>query len=895
LNKVTIKNRYPLPLISGLLEQLGEARVFTKIDLRGAYNLVRIKPGDEWKTAFRTRYGHFEYNVMPFGLTNAPAVFQHMMNNVFHEYLDKFVVAYIDDILVYSRTQEEHDHHVWLVLAKLREEGLYAKLEKCAFDQPQVEFLGFIVSSSGISMDRKKIQTILDWEAPTSVRDIQCFLGFANFYRRFIKDYSSIASPLTRLVGKDRPFSWTPDAASAFEALKEAFTTAPVLLHPDPSRPFFMETDASDFALGAVLSQYGEDSLLHPVAFHSRKFTAAEINYEIHDKELLAIVSAFEEWRRFLEGAPHQVTIYSDHKNLLYFMTSRVLNRRQARWALSLSRFDFVITYRPGIQQGKSDALSRRSFLAPKEGDAAYDQQNHILLRPEQFCLHASFIDPEADPLLQCIRDALLTDPLAKDILGHLSAPDSLTDKGARSDYELFEFKDGLLYREGLLYVPEGPARLKVLQARHDTPAAGHFGTNKTIELVSRDYWWPQLWKFVKDFVRTCDTCARSKTPRHLPYGLLQPLPIPVAPWRSISMDFITDLPDSQGFDSILVVVDRFTKMAHFIPCTKTITGEGTAKLLLNHVFRLHGLPSDIVSDRGPQFASKFWKRLFQLMGVQTKLSSAFHPETDGQTERTNQTLEQYLRCTINYQQDDWADWLPLAEFAYNNSLHSATQKTPFFANFGFHPRFDISQFSLPENPVAEDHAAKLVAIQAQLSKHLQEAQDRYKSYADRHRQEPPCFNVGDQVWLLRHHIKTTRPSDKLDYKRLGPFTITARVNNVAYRLQLHDSMKIHPVFHVSLLEPYHASTLPGRVPDPPPPITVHNTLEYEVSNILDSKIMHRRLFYLVDWVGYDVSERSWEPAENLVNAQEKIDEFHQHYPNKPRTAPRRTRRLRRR
>jgi len=358
LNKVTIKNRYPLPLISGLLDQLGQAKIYTKLDLRGAYNLVRIKEGDKWKTAFRTRYGHFEYNVMPFGLTNAPAVFQHLMNDVFREFLDDFVVCYLDDILVFSQNEEEHINHVRLVLEKLRTAGLYAKLEKCVFHQPQVEFLGYIISGEGLSMDPQKIRTVIEWKKSATIRDVQCFLGFANFYRIFIQNYSKIAAPLTRLTCKNK-LEWNAEADQAFETLKKAFTTAPILTHPDFQKPFFLETDASDFALGAVLSQPDKDGHLHPVAFHSRKFTATEINYEIHDKELLAIVDSFQEWRHFLEGAQHLVTVHTDHKNLEYFMSAKVLNRRQARWSISLSRFNFVITYRPGSKQIQSDALSR--------------------------------------------------------------------------------------------------------------------------------------------------------------------------------------------------------------------------------------------------------------------------------------------------------------------------------------------------------------------------------------------------------------------------------------------------------------------------------------------------------------------------------------------------------
>ena len=915
LNKVTIKNRYPLPLISGLLDQLGQAKIYTKIDLRGAYNLVRIKEGDEWKTAFRTRYGHFEYNVMPFGLTNAPAIFQHLMNDVFREFLDDFVVCYLDDILIFSKNEEDHINHVRLVLEKLRTAGLYAKLEKCVFHQPQVEFLGYIISGEGLSMDPKKIQTVTDWQKPTTVRDVQCFLGFANFYRIFIRDYSKIAAPLTRLTCKDK-LEWNTEADQAFDTLKKAFTTAPILTHPDFLKPFFLETDASDFALGAVLSQSDNDGRLHPVAFHSQKFTAAEINYEIHDKELLAIVDSFQEWRHFLEGAQHPVTVYTDHKNLEYFMSAKVLNRRQARWSISLSRFNFVITYRPGSQQIRSDALSRRAYLAPKEGDAAYEQQKTVLIKPEQLQLKTvRTLIPVDASFLQDIRVSLQSDPLALKFknnsvnsnLGEVPSLDSqvldseVIDSESpnqptsssrvsrpretlRNNDPRFQFQDGLLYYEGLLYVPEGPCRLRVLQSRHDFPSAGHFGYNKTMELISRDFWWPQMWKTVKDYVTTCDTCSRSKIPRHRPYGLLQPLPIPETPWTSISMDFIVDLPPSKTFDSIFVVVDRLTKMAHFIPCHKTVTGEETTRLFVDNVYRLHGLPNDIISDRGTQFTSKFWQSLFKILGVEIKLSSAYHPQTDGQTERVNQVLEQYLRCTINYHQDNWVDLLPLAEFAYNNTLQGSTQQTPFFANYGHHPRFDQLHLNVSENPAATDLATRLSDIQEQMKQSLLEAQRHQKTNADKSRKEHPDISVGDKVWLLRRNLRTRRPSDKLDYRRLGPFPVVKQINKVAYRLELPASMKIHPVFHVSLLEPYKESTLPGRVQEPPPPIEIEGDEEFEVSEILDSRIHRRRLEYLVHWQGYDVSERTWEPASNLENAPEMIREFHRQYPQKPRS-----------
>ena len=856
------------------------AKVFTKIDLRGAYNLVRIKPGDQWKTAFRTRYGHFEYNVMPFGLTNAPAVFQHMMNDVFREYLDQFVVIYLDDILIFSNSQEEHNVHVSKVLAKLKATGLYAKLEKCEFDQVQVEYLGYIISPSGISMDPKKVESVLSWDIPKTVKDVQSFLGFANFYHRFVKNYSKISSPLTNLTKKTLPFQWTLSCQKAFDTLKSSFTSAPVLAHPDINKPFIVETDASDFALGAVLSQYGEDKLLHPIAFYSRKFSAAEINYDIYDKELLAIIAAFEQWRHYLDGCKHKVTVYCDHKNLQYFTTTKVLNRRQARWSLFLASFDFLITYRPGSKQGKPDALSRRAEYQPKEGDEAFGLQNATLLKPNQIQINATTLSKPTHPSL---HDEIAVhqpkDPLAIQVLKYKSTS---VDSQQKPEFENFTVANNIVYFKNRLYVADQTSKLKILKERHDSLLAGHFGISKTFMLVSRDYWWPKMFAFVKSYVTTCDTCARAKIPRHQPYGLLQPLPIPTQQWQSISLDFITDLPQSAKFDSILVIVDRLTKMAHFVPCTRTITAKETADLVTQNIFRLHGLPESIISDRGPQFTSKFWKSLLQTLGISANLSTAFHPQSDGQTERVNQILEQYLRCTINYNQDNWTQLLPLAEFAYNNSYHTSTKQTPFFANFGFHPRFSITPSASLPCPSASDHAMLLKDVQKQLLAELQSAQERYKHFADQKRKSMPNLIPGDYVWLLRKNIKTNRPSDKLDYKRLGPFKIIKQINPVTFRLQLPGHVKIHNVFHVSLLEPYSRNSIPNRISEPPPIVEVEDHAEYEVNKILDSRIWHRKLQYLVDWKGYSPSDQSWEPAINLANSKELLEDFHQTYPEKP-------------
>ena len=330
LNRITKKDWYPLPLIPDLLDRLCSAHVFTKIDLRGAYNLVCIAEGNEWKTAFHTRYGSYEFQVMHYGLTNAPASFQRFMNDCFKDLLDVCVVVYLDDILIYSENPDDHTDHVREVLRRLRANSLFAKLEKCEFGVDTTNFLGFIISPDGLKMDDAKVQVIRDWPTPRKVKDVQSFLGFANFYRRFIANYSDMSVPLTRLTRKSVRWIWSAECQEAFDLLKTAFTSAPVLHHFDPTLPPVVETDTSDYAIASILSLRTDDSDIHPVAFYSRTLHGAELNYDTHDKELLAIFEAFKIWHHYLKSPVHTIDVVTDHKNLEYFATTKSLSRRQA-------------------------------------------------------------------------------------------------------------------------------------------------------------------------------------------------------------------------------------------------------------------------------------------------------------------------------------------------------------------------------------------------------------------------------------------------------------------------------------------------------------------------------------------------------------------------------------
>ncbi len=362
LNRITIKNRTPLPLITETMDRLRRARVFTKLDLKDAYHRLRIREGDEWKTAFRTRYGHFEYCVMPFGLSNAPATFQAYINHALVGLVDVTCVVYLDDILIYSENPDEHTKAVRQVLERLQQYCLFVNLDKCDFNTDKVEFLGFVISPDGVAMEESRVTAIQNWPIPETTREVQVFLGFANFYRRFIYAYSRVATGLTNILKGGRPFEWTKEAAESFERLQRAFTIAPMLRHFDPVLRIRVETDASGFAIAGILTQLfgeGAESNWHPIAYYSKKMSDAEGRYETHDSELLAIIVAFRTWRHYLAYARREVVVKTDHNNLKYFMTKRKLNSRQARWAEELAAFDFILEYRAG-SKNPADGPSRR-------------------------------------------------------------------------------------------------------------------------------------------------------------------------------------------------------------------------------------------------------------------------------------------------------------------------------------------------------------------------------------------------------------------------------------------------------------------------------------------------------------------------------------------------------
>lgn len=929
LNALTVKNRYPLPLLQETLSRLSKAKYFTKVDVIAAFNNLRIADGHEYLTAFRTRYGLYETLVVNFGMTNAPAAWQTRINEILRPFLDVFCTAYIDDILIYSDTLEEHYEHVEQVFCALKAAGLHLDIDKCEFVKQEVTYLGMIISTDGVKMDPAKVKTILEWEISSCVKDVQGFLGFANFYRRFIHGFSRIVAPLVHLTKKGAPFDFNDRCKAAFRKLQLAFTTAPILRHFDPSRKVFIETDASDYVSAGILSQHDDAGVLCPVAFFSKKHSPAECNYEIYDKELLAIIRAFEEWRPETEGAAYPITVLSDHRNLEYFMSTKDLSRRQVRWSEFLSRFDWQLKFRPGKDGGKPDALTRRSQDLPADStDPRVILNRQTVIKShnlpyfdfkkldfeQELKLNASILEehdeePDSLRIARLLTEYYDADPFAQEIIRLVKKGGQHSRKIALSECAIKQNEQGQdrLYFRDRLYVPGVPKskeakanelRVLLMNLAHQQPAAGHYGIGKYRELISRDYFWPDLHADLTRYLANCDLCNAHNSGRRR-YGTLKPLPLPSHRWSDVTVDFIGPLPPSGGFDCIMVTVDRLSKMRHYSACHTTDDAADLAKLFCRDVWKLHGLPCTIVSDRGATFVSEFWKAVQHRLGVKQALSTAYHPQSDGQTENANQFLEQYLRKYISFTQEDWELWLCLAEFAANNAMNESTKMSPFFANYGFHPRMS---FHLPRREPEENASAhireqnlqgntfadRMAEIHDKLRDNLIQSQAKQEEFANRRRVPAPAYQAGDRVWLNARNLKSDRQIKKLDKRFYGPYPIKRTWSHfveVELDSELRD-LGIHNKFHVDLLKPARCNPHPGQINPSRAPIAIdqEGQILYKFETILDSQPNRDGEFkYLVKWEGYSEEEATWEPLAEIVHLRNSILDYQNRRPRKTR------------
>nr|CAH66095.1 OSIGBa0114I04.2 [Oryza sativa] len=750
LNDVTIKNKYPLPRIDDLFDELKGATVFSKIDLRSGYHQLRIKEEDIPKTAFTTR--------------------------------------------------EEHEEHLPLALEKLREHQLYAKFSKCEFWLSEVKFLGHVISAGGVAVDPSNVESVTNWKQPKTVSEIRSFLGLAGYYRRFIENFSKIAKPMTRLLQKDVKYKWSEECEQSFQELKNRLISAPILILPDPKKGSQVYCDASKLGLGCVLMQDGK-----VVAYASRPLRPHEKNYPTHDLELAAVVHALKIWHHYLFGT--RTEVYTDHKSLKYIFTQPDLNMRQRRWLELIKDYDMGIHYHPGKANVVADALSRKGYCNATEGRQLPLELCKEFERLNLGIVSRGFVAAlEAKPtLIDQVREAQINDPDIQEIKKNMRRGKAIG---------FLEDEQGTVWLDERICVPDNKdLKDAILKEAHDTLYSIHPGSTKMYQDLKGRFWWASMKREIAEYVAVCDVCQRVKAEHQKPAGLLQPLKIPEWKWEEIGMDFITGLPrTSSGHDSIWVIVDRLTKVAHFIPVKTTYSGSRLAELYMARIVCLHGVPKKIVSDRG--------------------------------------------------------------KFSYNNSYQASLQMAPYEALYGRKCRTPLLWDQTGERQVfgtdiLREAEEKVKIIQER----LRVAQSRHKSYADNRRRDL-SFDEGDYVYLRitpfrgvhRFHTK-----GKLAPHFVGPYKIVSRRGEVAYKLELPQSLAgVHNVFHVSQLKkclrvPPEEANLEQ--------IEVQEDLTYVEKPIRILEIDERRTrnrvirFCKVQWSNHSEEESTWEREDELKSA----------------------------
>lgn len=872
LNKATIRDKYPLPNISDILDQVVGSKWFSKLDLKSGYHQLRMAEEDVEKTAFVTHLGAYEWVVMPMGLTNAPPSFQRLMNGVLKP-CQRFAIVYLDDILIFSATKEEHVKHVEAVLSALSRASLKLNRAKCEFGVNEVVFLGHLLKDGQVAMEPLKVAAVKDWALPTTKRQLQQFLGFCNFYRKFIRDYAGIAAPLTDVLrglpdhaALPRPLS--PRVRTAFEALKAAIVSAPVLRLLDAQRTLLVKCDMSDDAVSACLHQIFEDGE-HPVAFASKRLTPAEVRYPARDRELLAVMYALQQWRVYLQGRKFQ--LFSDHESLQFLesMDLSVSKGRLARWAEKLADFDYDIRHVAG-KNNVADPLTHKPTVPAEEREREMDT---LIEEATAVETRASVEVPGTD------LATLATDPYFGPILevaqGH-RGPKTAVEQQRASRFRLSEAGDALwlmdlseLGRPLWRRCVGGQQNQEHLIAQfHHPRTGGHQGGERTLAAITEAFFFPHMAKRVRKFVAACDSCLRVK-PDTSASAPLQPIPVPAAPGQVISMDFL-EVPQSlRGHDNILTIVDKFSKMVKVLPTIKEITAEQAAELVLNVVLTTFArLPEAIVSDRDPRFTSILWTALWDALGVKLKMTTAHRPQGDGQSERANRQILEYLRSYANVAGSDWDAPTALAqlEFALNSKPSAATGVSPFEAVNGRAPVAPAAlgqPTSLPAGPVS----AKFLATRDR----LREAEDRMLSSEGKKATVSPPFRVGDKVMLSTRNYKQLRETSagKLAAPFIGPFLVKRVLSPSVLELDLPARFNIHRSVNVDQVKRYNSDSsaapgAPSPAPGPARDAKGKTTDLFLIDKILRARQRKGHPEYLVRWLGYSSDWDSWEPESSL-------------------------------
>jgi hypothetical protein len=904
LNAVTKRDVYPLPRIDDMLDMLGAAQIFSTLDLESGYWQIPMDKKDIQKTAFSTHRGHYEFLVLPFGLTNAPSTFQRVMDMVLRKHKE-FCGVYIDDIIIFSNSFEEHIKHLEQVFTSLNEAQLTIKLKKCKFGKNEVKFLGHLVSHQSVKPDPEKVAAVNRFPVPKCVADIQSFIGLVGYYRRFIPALSRTAECLYKLLKKNAKWKWGAEEQAAFDKLKLALTSSPVLNLPDFTKQFHLQTDASDSGLGAVLSQEF-DRKEFPICYASKTLNTAQRHYSTTEKEALAVIWAIKLFRPYLLGRHFKV--FTDHSALKWLFKHKDPSSRLMRMVLQLQDYDYEIIHRPGTQNANADALSRLPMLLEdNEAKVHYlcaavtrsatnslpnshrtGMDPDLVLRPDAYDLERAIeesktynditeepqvsteekkVDMDSDETDNIyhdmevieedqenkedissnlsdtiIKSAQRADPSLKVVIEYLESqklPEHDLDPSTMRDWSVrYKLQNSILFYDirnmeeksdssdnYLRVVIPKTLQPTLLKQYHDGPCGGHLGHNKTYEKIKKKYFWPHMYTDIYQYIVSCEFCERKKTTRqyqNLPIGSI---PFPSQPFECLTIDILGPLPETEINHNkyILVVVDYFTRWPFAFPMSNA-RARTIATIMVERIFCEHGFPASLLSDRGSQFLSELMLAILHIFRVKKLNTSSYHPQTNGVTERFNQTLTSMLTHYTNQNQTNWDQYLPYVLFAYRTSAHSTTSYSPFYLLYGREAAYPLDQLisetrSLNvETWCASEEARRYVT---ELLTKLNEAHTIVKQKAveiqtNREQQNKaienrmPFYQVGSKVMLYTPAIQQGRVK-KLAALWQGPFEVIEILNNkLNYRIhklnkrgQKINTMKSLLV-HVSRLKPYH-------------------------------------------------------------------------------------------